>query len=531
VESNGLPHDEPQAANWPSFDRLVQRRLPNPRLVPRRGLQQKFEILERSLSDKAWRDFVKSPDGGKIQGAAQAAMSRTGELLGELSNHVTAFDKDREKLIPALQGAAMLNNAAADAKDFYTSVFEGTRAALAREYEVAIVDSVQVASKALVRSQDDIMIRWQQQDNGSIDRLAKRLVEGIQTQVLNVLQNNSNVYMRLEVLLNKADVKAASLSQEDVAVSRLRAMILNKVNTSLVPPALSSDAETRLAVSSLVGFLDGMTIVPNSAAESIGISLSVVGLGVMDVPDAALAMNTWIDAAHSPKGTDRLAWRQRLGYRDAIDFVAPNDRITMLRQLLVAAYNGRLTLHETTDENARLDSTKELQLRFGAAQSDPFVVPLVGALPDRLAQLPDAFLEAITLKYSAGKGREVGQILDELMELRPDGSKSGRIPSYAPTSLFVDLAKGSDLWKKEVTLINQRLDDSRRSAARQSRSEEERDLETLRSLALQEFKRFWEVDIPAALDKPFGLVGFNTLNEIIQYLQSEEHKAEIKKRS
>jgi hypothetical protein len=39
------------------------------------------------------------------------------------------------------------------------------------------------------------------------------------------------------------------------------------------------------------------------------------------------------------------------------------------------------------------------------------------------------------------------------------------------------------------------------------------------------------VDIPAALDKPFGLVGFNTLNEIIQYLQSEEHKAEIKKRS
>jgi hypothetical protein len=95
----------------------------------------------------------------------------------------------------------------------------------------------------------------------------------------------------------------------------------------------------------------------------------------------------------------------------------------------------------------------------------------------------------------------------------------------------VDLAKGSDLWQKEVNLINQRLEDSRKSAARQSSNEEERDLETLRSLALQEFKRFWEVDIPAALDKPFGLVGFNTLNEIIQYLQSEEHKAETKKRS
>jgi len=159
------------------------------------------------------------------------------------------------------------------------------------------------------------------------------------------------------------------------------------------------------------------------------------------------------------------------------------------------------------------------------------VIPLAGSLPDRLAQIPDAFLEAITLTYAKGKGREVGQILDELMELRPDGSKSGRIPSYAPTPLFFDLARGSDVWKKEVNLINQRLEDSRKGAERQSRSEEERDLETLRSLSLKEFKRFWEVDIPAALDKPFGLVGFNTLNEIIQYLQSEEHKAEIKKRS
>jgi hypothetical protein len=552
VESDGLPHNEPQSAAWPSFDRLVQRRLPNPRLVPKRGLQKNSEILEHSLSDRAWRDFVKSPNGGKIKGAAEAAMSRTEELLGELSSHVASVAKERDKQIQGLQGAAMLNNPTADAKDFYTLVFENAQKALAGDYKAAGANSVEVASIAMVRSQDDVIVSWQQQDNGSIDRLAKRLVEGIQSQVLNVLQNNANVYMRLEVLLGKADVKAASLSQEDVAVSRLRAMILNKVNTSLVPPALSADAETRLAVSfpgadtdkkkewlkdvlkdnpSLVGYLDGMTIVPNSSAESIGISLSVVGLGVLDVPDAALAMNTWIDAAHSPKGTDRLAWRQRLGYRDAIDFVAPSDRITMLRQLLVAAYNGRLTLHETDDESARLDATKELQLRFGAAQSDPFVIPLVGALPDRLAQLPDAFLEAITLKYSSGNGREIGQILDELMELRPEGSKSGRIPAYAPTSMFFHLSKGSNMWKEEVALINQRLSDSLKSAARQSRNEEERDLETLRSLALQEFKRFWEVDIPAALDKPFGLVGFNTLNEIIQYLQSEEHKAEIKKRS
>ena len=82
-----------------------------------------------------------------------------------------------------------------------------------------------------------------------------------------------------------------------------------------------------------------------------------------------------------------------------------------------------------------------------------------------------------------------------------------------------------------MDLIEQRLATSRKGAAQVLRSEEERDLETLRSLALKEFLRFWTEDIPAALDKPFGLVGFNTLNEIIQYLGGEEHKAEIKKRS
>jgi hypothetical protein len=548
----GLPHDRIDRIKAPNFRDLSQRRWPKPTLVPKRGIGGYMSTYEKGESDHAWREFVESNEGGKIRGAAESALNRTNELLAELTQHTAAFEKDREKMIPSLQGAAMLNSTAADPKEFYTTVFEGTRKALAFSFGEAVIDTVKVAAKAIVNSQNEAMSRWQQQDSGSIDRLANRLVEGIQTQVLNVLQTNGEVYTRLEVLLNKADVKAASLSQEDIAVSRLRAMILNKVNTSLVPPTLSAEAETRLAVSfpgadtdkkkewlkdvlkdnpSLVDYLDGMTIVPNSAAESIGVSLSVVGLGVLDVPDAALALNTWIDAAHSPKGTDRLAWRQRLGYRDAIDFVAHGDRITMLRQILVAAYNGRLTLHEAMGDTSQADATKELQLRFGAAQADPFVIPLVGALPDRLAQLPDAFLEAITLAYAAGKGREVGQILDELMELRPDGSKSGRIPSYAPTPLFVDLAKGSPVWKKEVDLIEQRLATSRKGAAQVLRSEEERDLETLRSLALKEFLRFWIEDIPAALDKPFGLVGFNTLNEIIEYLGGEEHKAEIKKRS
>jgi hypothetical protein len=314
-------------------------------------------------------------------------------------------------------------------------------------------------------------------------------------------------------------------------------MIVNRASSSLVPPVDAIDAETRLTISfpgantnskkewfrdvlkansKLAPFLEKVNFVPNSASDSISINLSVVGLGLLDVPDAARSVNTWISAAHKPMGTDRIAWRQRLGYRDSIDFIAYENRITMIRQLITAAYNGNLTERLVTSQ----EHTNELELRFGAPESEALRIPLKGALPNRLAQLPDAFLEAIALDCSEGKSRRVTQILSELMELRPVGAASSSINPVIP-ELFKDFAgvsfsTGSARAKSEIALIAKRLN----SNTKDSETLEEKDLYSLRQIALKEFLRFWEVDVVASLKRPYNIVGFNSLWEICEAIQN-----------
>ena len=188
----------------------------------------------------------------------------------------------------------------------------------------------------------------------------------------------------------------------------------------------------------------------------------------------------------------------------------------MIQQLIAAAYNGNLTERLVTGQ----DHTNELELRFGAPESEALRIPLKGALPNRLAQMPDAFLEAIALDCSEGKSRRVTQILSELMELRPVGAASSSITPVIP-ELFKDFAgvsfkTGSSRAETEIALIQKRL--STKSSA--TGTLEEQDLYSLRQIALKEFLRFWEVDVVAALKKPYNIVGFNSIWEICDAIQN-----------
>jgi hypothetical protein len=214
-------------------------------------------------------------------------------------------------------------------------------------------------------------------------------------------------------------------------------------------------------------------------------------------------------------GTDRIAWRQRLGYRDSIDFISHENRIAMIQQLIAAAYNGNLTERMVADQ----DYTNELELRFGAPESEPLRIPLRGALPNRLAQMPDAFLEAIALDCSEGKSRRVTQILSELMELRPDGAASSSIIRVIP-ELFKDFAgvsfrTGSTRAENEIALIKKLLSTKSKATG----TVEEEDLYSLRQIALKEFLRFWELDVVDALKKPYNIVGFNSIWEMCEAIQ------------
>ena len=142
--------------------------------------------------------------------------------------------------------------------------------------------------------------------------------------------------------------------------------MLTSITDSVVPPATDREIEAIVAIAypgeqnsrvearlaetlathpSLSRFLQqaSPTFVPRSADTALVISVALVGQGVMDVPDGAEGLNTWVESAFRPDPTDRLAWRQRDGYRDPIDFIDDDARAELLQRLLAAAWNGELT--------------------------------------------------------------------------------------------------------------------------------------------------------------------------------------------
>jgi hypothetical protein len=388
----------------------------------------------------------------------------------------------------------------------------------------------------IVDVQDDALKGWERQEAGRVDKLADSLIEGVQRRVHDLLQTKSGLYTSLKTLLDNAEVRRDAATAEDSAVQRLGAMILNKVNTSLVPPAVSTEAETRITVSFpgddapkkrewlksilsenplVAPHLERLTYVPRSASDSIAVGISVVGLGLLDVPDGASSVNTWVNAAHSPKGTDRLAWRQRLGYKDSIAFVNDEGRKTMVQRLVAAAFNKRLVAADA--DPADKDSFVTLSLHFGNPQAEPIRVPLQGAMPDKLAQLPDAFLETVAAEYAAGNGRGVGQILTELADLVPDGAKTGRLPKAdAVPALFKafvgrHFATGINLAAEELSEITYRIEEIRAEKVKSGDKEFEGEL---RLNALLEYQKFWLEDVPAALHLPYHILGYNSLWDI-----------------
>jgi hypothetical protein len=313
-----------------------------------------------------------------------------------------------------------------------------------------------------------------------------------------------------------------------------------------VPPAVSAEAETRVTISFpgddapkkrewlksilaenplIAPHLERLTFVPRSASDSIAVGISVVGLGLLDVPDGAASVNTWVNAAHSPKGTDRLAWRQRLGYMDSIAFVSSEGRKAMVQRLVAAAFNNRLVV--APQESQDKDSFVTLSLHFGNPQAEPILIPLQGALPDKLAQLPDAFLETVAAEYAAGKGRGVGQILTELADLVPIGARTGRLPHADEIpelfKAFVGrhFETGNRDAASELAMISKRIDKIRADNLASGNSEMEG---ALRLNALIEYQKFWLEDVPAALHLPYHILGFNSLWDICKDRFGDELK-------
>ena len=539
--SNGkMPYDGPSEIEWPLERDLVERRAPKIwQRVPKSDLDSAFDAVQESKIYHAWTAYLNSDGAQQIRRQAAQMAIRVEELINELMSVATALEESAGKRQSSLITSAQLSQKS-DATEFYLSTFADVQRDLAAKFtsEGSPVSGDilgEVVGATLLGTQRLSLQVWDDQDSWKTEKLAANLIEGMRGFVHEQLDSSTSKYRSLTSILREAEVRVGDATAENSASARLAAMILNEVNTSLFPPTVSTEAETRISVSfpgepedkilawfkkvlsgnaALADHLEKITFVPRSASDSIAIGYSVVGLGLLDVPDGAEAVNTWVKAAHSPKQMDRLAWRQRLGYQDSIAFITTEGRQAMIQRLLAAAYNGRLVESGTVGEGR--DSFLELSLHFGNTHAEPLRIVLEGAFPDKLALLPDAFLETITAEYAAGNGRAAGQVLTELGELVPTGAKTGRLlePSEVPP-LFRALVSrlfdtGSQWGQKELNEIAKRI-----SAIREEqRKSGDPDAGKLRLGALLEYESFWTVDIEAALKRPYNILGSNSLWDI-----------------
>jgi hypothetical protein len=245
-----------------------------------------------------------------------------------------------------------------------------------------------------------------------------------------------------------------------------------------------------------------------------------VGQGLIDIEGGASGLNTWIEAAFRPDPTDRLAWRQRIGYRDPIAFLEGDLKVELMQRLLAAAWNGELTATRTEKSNG--GTFESLDLQFAAEGSTVLRIPLEKMpFSNYLAPLPDAWLREITRRYSADT-ISVSEVLRELSRCIPLGFVERELPPpehFKKHPLYFDFDEeiadgtagrgaGNDERKKLQQLESRLAENSQETEKRRRQ--------------INEYVEFWNATIPSALNRSFGTLGFGTLREAAQELIERE---------
>ena len=397
-----------------------------------------------------------------------------------------------------------------------------------------------IARALVLRHQDDVLEQWEKSDLAEPSRLAERLIEAIREDVERVF-GQPGVYAGIsEILREWAEQEDGALSPD---VRQFRTKMLTSITDSVVPPATDREIEAIVAIAypgeqnsgvearlaetlathpALSRFLQqaSPTFVPRSADTALVISVALVGQGVMDVPDGAEGLNTWVESAFRPDPTDRLAWRQRDGYRDPIDFIDEDARAELLQRLLAAAWNGELTA-ERIPSNGQTGGFGTLTVRFGAADAPELHISLDNMpFANHLAPLADAYLREISQRYVSDT-EAVSEILRGLSRTVPAGFVERRRPTsdeLADRPLFIDFVPELDPTGRgaaERAELRHLRDELRRSPTQQSK----------RIHQVDEYVAFWERALPNALTLSFGTLGYGSFAEVIQEIQMLRRRA------
>jgi hypothetical protein len=222
-----------------------------------------------------------------------------------------------------------------------------------------------------------------------------------------------------------------------------------------------------------------------------------------------------VESAFRPDPTDRLAWRQREGYRDPIDFIDHEAKAELLQRLLASAWNGELTAQRIAVDGQDEAAFGTLALRFGAADAPQLRISLDNMpFANHLAPLPDAYLREISQRYVADT-ETVGEILRELSRAVPTGFVERRKPTRDELlakllflELIPDLNPSGGGYAERAEF--RELRDELRKAPPQGQAK--------RIHQVEEYVAFWDENLPTALNLSFGTLGYGTFAEVIREL-------------
>jgi hypothetical protein len=497
---------------------------------------------EAGRVDATWRNYLRNTQGPaqRFKDAAvgfQQRLRKTEVSLTEWAGDLTeSKQKDFEASLQQRLGVVR------DLQELTATVIRE----LGREWGIGEPSNATIGRAVLSKCQDRALERWKEVDQGAPEMLITRLLEAAEP-IVSQAFDQPEVYPALGHILREwASPDGKEMSSE---VRSFQSRFLASISDAFIPPSMDRDIEPMISVAypeesnknvetklkealsshpALERFLrqSEPTFLPRSASNAIVISVSLVGQGLIDIEGGATGLNTWIEAAFRPEPTDRLAWRQRVGYRDPIAFIEGELKVELVQRLLSAAWNGELTSKRVVKADG--GSFESLHLQFAQEGSTVLTVPL-DKMPfsNFLAPLPDAWLREITRRYTADT-ISVSEVLRELARCIPIGFVERELPSVEHfAEPKVEGVRNGHLFLEFDESVNQHGAGHRERNlfADLIKQLEKNGKETeKRRHQIHEYWQFWADTVPRSLKRSFGTLGYGSLREAVDELADRENK-------
>ena len=406
---------------------------------------------------------------------------------------------------PSLGVVEFLPSDAGDMGQTVELMVREVKAKLRARLNLIVEDDASLVSALMRRDEQNywntaLTVMERTSDKGRfVETLLDPVREEVQTQLAEILPSLGDLLKRL------AEADAGSLPQDlDQLRATLAALLPNGVIPNIEggkPRVLVTYPGNRdLSVQTMIqNFVfqdrfsghadiakDIFQWAANPDGNSLTATINVVGQGLLDSAEVRELMSLWISANEQSAMTDRLHWRQRVGYRNLRDLTDNAGRRLILRHFLGALYDGHISIIA-----GDLNSPEVLRIRKEStdAYMDVRLTSVHGASP--WASLFTSFEKAV-VQSGTGSDADVPNVIKWFGTYSPkclkaveDFTKPDNIGAIAPSALFEEF----------MCIVESRV-------SKPAISEISAGLAEDAILYHRAVHKFWERDVPEALLAP-----------------------------